>query len=229
LNSLASTDRQQPAAGIVATVESAKRRGPSGEGAVGTSLELLATIRVASVLPSNAQDIVMAKQPKQPKQLEDLFEEVLKDIYYAEKKILTALPKMAKAAQSPDLKAAFQKHEDETEGQIDRLEKVFALLDTPPKGKKCPAIEGPVKEGQEGIKEFKGSPALDAALLATAQAVEHYEISRYGTLKAWAEKLDMPQAVKLLDQTLTEEKNTDEALTELAEAAINDEAQEAAE
>jgi ferritin-like metal-binding protein YciE len=166
---------------------------------------------------------------KGPKQLEDLFEEVLKDIYYAEKKILTALPKMAKAAQSPDLKAAFQKHERETEGQVDRLEKVFSLLDSQPKGKKCPAIDGLVKEGQEGIKEFKGSPALDAALLATAQAVEHYEISRYGTLKAWAERLAMPQAVKLLDQTLTEEKNTDESLTELAEAAINYEAQEAAE
>jgi ferritin-like metal-binding protein YciE len=165
----------------------------------------------------------------QAKQLDDLFEEVLKDIYYAEKKILTALPKMAKAAQSPDLKAAFEKHERETEGQVDRLEKVFALLDQSPKGKKCEAIEGLVKEGQEGMKEFKGSPALDAALLATAQAVEHYEISRYGTLVAWAQRLEMPQAAKLLEQTLTEEKNTDEALTELADAAINAEAQQAAE
>jgi ferritin-like metal-binding protein YciE len=165
----------------------------------------------------------------QAKQLDDLFEEVLKDIYYAEKKILTALPKMAKAAQSPDLKAAFEKHERETEGQVDRLEKVFALLDQSPKGKKCEAIEGLVKEGQEGMKEFKGSPALDAALLATAQAVEHYEISRYGTLVAWAQRLEMPQAAKLLEQTLTEEKNTDEALTELADAAINPEAQQAAE
>ena len=165
----------------------------------------------------------------QAKQLDDLFEEVLKDIYYAEKKILTALPKMAKAAQSPDLKAAFEKHERETEGQVDRLEKVFALLDQSPKGKKCEAIEGLVKEGQEGMKEFNGSPALDAALLATAQAVEHYEISRYGTLVAWAQRLEMPQAAKLLEQTLTEEKNTDEALTELADAAINAEAQQAAE
>jgi ferritin-like metal-binding protein YciE len=165
----------------------------------------------------------------QAKQLDDLFEEVLKDIYYAEKKILTALPKMAKAAQSPDLKAAFEKHERETEGQVDRLEKVFALLDQSPKGKKCEAIEGLVKEGQEGMKEFKGSPALDAALLATAQAVEHYEISRYGTLVAWAQRLEMPQAARLLEQTLTEEKNTDEALTELADAAINAEAQQAAE
>jgi ferritin-like metal-binding protein YciE len=165
----------------------------------------------------------------QAKQLDDLFEEVLKDIYYAEKKILTALPKMAKAAQSPDLKAAFEKHERETEGQVDRLEKVFALLDQSPKGKKCEAIEGLVKEGQEGMKEFKGSPVLDAALLATAQAVEHYEISRYGTLVAWAQRLEMPQAARLLEQTLTEEKNTDEALTELADAAINAEAQQAAE
>ncbi len=165
---------------------------------------------------------------KQAKQLDDLFEDTLKDIYYAEKKILTALPKMAKAAQSPDLKAAFEKHERETEGQVERLEKVFGLLDQSPKGKKCEAIEGLVKEGQEGIKEFKGSPALDAALLATAQAVEHYEIARYGTLIAWANRLEMPQAAKLLQQTLDQEKKTDEALTELAEAAINPEAQEAA-
>jgi ferritin-like metal-binding protein YciE len=165
---------------------------------------------------------------KQAKQLDDLFEDVLKDIYYAEKKILTALPKMAKAAQSRDLKAAFEKHERETQGQVDRLEKIFGLLEQTAKGKKCEAIEGLVKEGQEGIKELKGSPALDAALLATAQAVEHYEISRYGTLIAWAQRLDMPQAAKLLQQTLDEEKMTDEALTELAEAAINAEAQEAA-
>lgn len=165
---------------------------------------------------------------KQAKKLDALFVEVLRDIYYAEKKILTALPKMAKAAQSVDLKAAFEKHERETEGQVNRLEKVFGLLEQTPKGKKCEAIEGLVKEGQEGIKEFKGLPALDAALLATAQAVEHYEISRYGTLIAWANRLDMPQAAKLLQQTLDEEKKTDEALTELAEAAINTEAQAAA-
>ena len=165
---------------------------------------------------------------KQAKKLDDLFADVLKDIYYAEKKILTALPKMAKAARSPDLKAAFEKHERETAGQVNRLEKVFRLLQQTPKAKKCEAIEGLVKEGQEGIKEFKGSPALDAALLATAQAVEHYEISRYGTLIAWANRLDMPQAAKLLQQTLDEEKKTDEALTELAEAAINTEAQAAA-
>ena len=165
---------------------------------------------------------------KPAKQLGDLFEDLLKDIFYAEKKILTALPKMAKAAQSPDLKAAFEKHEGETQGQVERLEKVFGLLDQSPKGKKCEAIEGLVKEGQEGIKEFKGSPALDAALLATAQAVEHYEIARYGTLIAWANRLEMPQAAKLLQQTLDQEKKTDEALTELAEAAINPKAQEAA-
>ena len=133
---------------------------------------------------------------KQAKQLDDLFVDVLKDIYYAEKKILTTLPKMAKAARSPDLKAAFEKHARETEGQVSRLEKVFSLLEQTPKGKKCEAIEGLVKEGQDGIKEFKGSPALDAALLATAQAVEHHEISRYGTLIAWANWLDIPQAVK---------------------------------
>jgi len=160
--------------------------------------------------------------------LKQLYIDELKDLHNAENQLVKTLPKMAKAARSPDLKAAFEKHARETDGQVSRLEKVFSLLEQTPKGKKCEAIEGLVKEGQEGIKEFKGSPALDAALLATAQAIEHYEISRYGTLIAWAKRLDMPQAIKLLQQTLDEEKNTDEALTELAEAVINAEAQEAA-
>ncbi len=164
---------------------------------------------------------------KSPKTLDDLFHDTLKDIYYAEKKILAALPKMAKAAHSEDLRAAFQKHHRETEGQVQRLEKVFQLIEEPAKGKKCAAIEGIIEEGQEIMEEYKSSPALDAGLLAAAQAVEHYEISRYGTLKAWAEKLGLPQAVKLLDQTLTEERNTDEALTELAESAVNENAEAA--
>jgi ferritin-like metal-binding protein YciE len=166
---------------------------------------------------------------KQTKTLQDLFHETLKDIYYAEKKILTSLPKMAKAAQSPDLRAAFEKHERETEGQVERLEQVFALIGEPAKGKTCDAINGIVDEGKEIMTEFKGSPALDAGLLAAAQAVEHYEISRYGTLKTWAGELGFKQAATLLDQTLQEEKKTDEALTELAETAVNQQAQQAAE
>jgi ferritin-like metal-binding protein YciE len=166
---------------------------------------------------------------KKEKTLEDLFHETLKDIYYAEKKILTALPKMAKAAHSEDLRAAFEKHESETEGQVERLEQVFALIEQPARGKTCDAINGLIDEGKEIIKEFKGTPALDAGLLAAAQAVEHYEISRYGTLKTWAQHLGLSQAVGLLDRTLQEEKKTDEALTELAKAAVNPEAQQAAE
>jgi ferritin-like metal-binding protein YciE len=166
---------------------------------------------------------------KEAKTLDDLFEDTLRDIYYAEKKILTALPKMAKAAHSEELRAAFEKHRDETEEQVGRLEQVFELIDVPARGKKCEAIDGIIEEGQEIIKEFKGSPALDAGLLAAAQAVEHYEISRYGTLKTWAECLGMKDAVELLDATLTEEKDTDEALSELAESAVNEEAQQAAE
>jgi ferritin-like metal-binding protein YciE len=166
---------------------------------------------------------------KKQKTLEDLFHETLKDIYYAEKKILTALPKMAKAAHSEDLRAAFEKHEAETEGQVERLEQVFALIEQPARGKTCDAINGLIDEGKEIIKEFKDSPALDAGLLAAAQAVEHYEISRYGTLKTWAEHIGLREAVGLLDQTLDEEKKTDEALTELAEATVNQEAREAAE
>jgi ferritin-like metal-binding protein YciE len=166
---------------------------------------------------------------KQQKHLADLFHETLKDIYYAEKKILTALPKMAKAAHSDELRAAFEKHERETQAQVRRLDEVFEIIEEPARGKRCDAIEGLVDEGKEIMKDFRGSPALDAGLLAAAQAVEHYEISRYGTLKTWAEKLGMQQAVRLLDQTLTEEKNTDEALTDLAEAVVNQEAQAAAE
>jgi ferritin-like metal-binding protein YciE len=162
---------------------------------------------------------------KQPKMLEDLFHDTLKDIYFAEKKILTALPKMAKAAQNEELAAAFEKHRDETEGQIERLEEVFGLIEKKPQGKTCPAIVGLTEEALEIIKEYKGSPALDAGLLGAAQAVEHYEISRYGTLKAWAEQLGLDDAVELLQATLEEEEATDEALTELAEAVINQQAE----
>src|SRR6201996_5304806 len=161
--------------------------------------------------------------------LQELFHDTLKDIYFAEKKILTALPKMAKAAQSEELQAAFEKHEGETEGQVERLEKVFALIEQPAKGKTCEAINGIVEEGKEIMKEFRGSAALDAGLLSAAQAVEHYEISRYGTLKTWAKELGLDEAVSLLEETLEEEKKTDEALTELAESAVNQEAQQAAE
>ena len=158
------------------------------------------------------------------KDLNDLFLDTLKDIYYAEKHILKALPKMAKAANSEELSAAFEKHYDETEGQVARLEQIFELLGKPARGKKCDAIEGILDEGKEIMDEYADTAAFDAGLLVAAQAVEHYEISRYGTLKAWAAKLDLPQAVKLLDQTLAEEKKTDASLSQLAEKAVNYEA-----
>ena len=157
---------------------------------------------------------------------EDLFEETLKDIYYAEKAILKALPKMAKKATSPALQKAFTKHEKETEGQVDRLEEVFKLLGKRASGKKCAAIEGILEEGEEVMKEAKDDTVRDAAMLAAAQAVEHYEISRYGTLVAWAEKMEKNDAAQLLQATLDEEKATDEALTNLAESEINIEAEE---
>ena len=158
------------------------------------------------------------------KDLNDLFLDTLKDIYYAEKQILKSLPKMAKAATSDKLRAAFEKHEGETEVQIERLEQIFELLGKPARGKKCDAIEGILDEGKEIMEEYKGAPALDAGLLAAAQAVEHYEISRYGTLKSWAGKLSMADAVRLLNETLAEEKKTDETLTKIAETAVNAEA-----
>lgn len=163
---------------------------------------------------------------KEPKKLDDLFHDTLKDIYFAEKKILATLPKMAKAAQNPELTAAFEKHRTETEGHVSRLEQIFSIIDEKPQGKTCAAIVGITDEGAEIMEEYEGSPALDAGLLAAAQAVEHYEISRYGTMRTWAEELGLDEAVTLLDATLGEEKATDEALTELAETAVNQEAEE---
>ena len=155
------------------------------------------------------------------KDLNDLFLDTLKDMYFAEKQILKALPKMAKAAQSDKLRAAFEKHHGETEDQVERLEQVFQMLDKPARTKTCDAIQGILDEGKEIMDEYKGCEALDAGLLAAAQAVEHYEISRYGTLKQWALQLGMTDAARLLDETLQEEKKTDVSLTTLAEASVN--------
>jgi ferritin-like metal-binding protein YciE len=134
---------------------------------------------------------------------------------------------MAKAAQAGDLKKAFEKHKTQTEGHVSRLEKVFGLIDKKPVGKTCDAIVGITDEGAEIMKEYKGSPALDAGLLAAAQAVEHYEISRYGTMKTWAMELGLTEAARLLGQTLDEEKQTDADLTEIAESVVNQEAEAA--
>ena len=157
----------------------------------------------------------------QSKTLQDLFSETLKDIYYAEKQILKALPKMAKSAQSEELKAAFLTHQEQTEGQIERLEQVFEMMGKAARGKHCPAIVGIVDEGKEIMEDFAGTEALDAGLLSAAQAVEHYEIARYGTLKTWAAQLGLADAVPLLEATLKEEKETDQLLTRLASANVN--------
>ena len=158
--------------------------------------------------------------------LDKLFEETLRDIYYAEKKILKALPKMVKKASSPNLAKAFEMHIAETEGQVERLEEIFELIGKAPRGKTCPAIDGIIEEGEEIMKEAETDTVRDAGMLAAAQAVEHYEITRYGTLKSWANKLGMTEAVRLLDATLKEEKSTDVKLSELAESEINIEADE---
>ena len=162
----------------------------------------------------------MAKE----KTLEDLFLDTLKDIYYAERKILKALPKMKRAAQTDALKLAFDKHLQETEGQIERLQQVFEILGKRAQGKTCDAIEGILAEGEEIMEEFKDTAALDAGLISAAQAVEHYEITRYGTLKRWASELGMADAAQLLDATLKEESKTDSDLTKLADASANDRA-----
>ena len=155
------------------------------------------------------------------KTLDDLFLDTLKDIYYAEKQIAKALPKMAKAAQSPELKAGFEHHLEETEGQIERLEQVFEMTGHAARGKTCEAILGLIEESKSIMDDFKGTPALDAGLVSAAQAVEHYEIARYGTLKTWAQQLGMTDAVPLLDANLKEEMATDRKLSQLAETGVN--------
>ncbi|MBD8066743.1 ferritin-like domain-containing protein [Devosia sp. PTR5] len=155
------------------------------------------------------------------KQLEDLFLDTLKDIYYAERQILKTLPKMAKAAQSDELRAGFEQHHAETENQIERLQQVFELIGKPARGKTCDAILGIIEEGKEIMEEFKGSPALDAGLVSSAQAVEHYEIARYGTLIAWAKQLGYTDAAQLLGETLQEEEATDQKLTKLGTSVVN--------
>jgi ferritin-like metal-binding protein YciE len=173
--------------------------------------------------------VATTKSKASTKVLEDLFLDGMKDIYYAEKKITKALPKMAKAAESEELAAGFEKHLAETETQVERLEQAFELVGKPARGKTCPAIDGILEEGEEIMQEYKGAPAHDAGLLAAAQSVEHYEIARYGTLIAWAEQLGMGEVAELLKATLAEEEATDEVLTQLGESGVNERAmQEAA-
>jgi ferritin-like metal-binding protein YciE len=157
--------------------------------------------------------------------LNELFEETLKDVYFAENAILKALPKMAKKATSKDLQQAFTHHLEETKGQVKRLDQIFKLIGKKAEGKECHALKGLVQETAELMEDAKSGPVLDAGLIAGAQAVEHYEMARYGALSAWAEQLDLEDAGELLQETLEEEKAADEKLTEIAEE-INAEAEE---
>jgi len=158
------------------------------------------------------------------KTLEDLFVESLKDIYYAEKHILKALPGMVKKAGSKKLRDALETHRQETEGQIDRLEQVFKLFDISPRGKKCEAIEGILAEAKEHMEDIEDPEVLDAGMIGSAQAVEHYEITRYGTLIAWAKRLGRDEAMQLLDANLKQEKHADRLLSDIAESSVNEKA-----
>lgn len=162
---------------------------------------------------------------KEIKKLDELFHDTLKDVYFAEGKIVETLPKMEKAAKSKELKAAFTKHLSETKVHVERLEEVFKIIGQKPQKKTCDAIMGITKEGAEIMEEYEGSPALEAGLLAAAQAVEHYEMSRYGTLRTWALELGMKDAAKLLQTTLDEEQATDIALTSIATSVVNQKAE----
>lgn len=157
--------------------------------------------------------------------LEDLYTDLLKDLYSAEKQLVKALPKMAKNAQSPDLQKAFQEHLRQTEGQVERIERIFSDMDGSPRGKKCVGMEGLIEEGNELLQEDVDPNVLDAGLIAAAQKVEHYEIAGYGTARAWAQRLGYDNAARLLQQTLEEESTANEKLTKIAESHVNMEAQ----
>jgi ferritin-like metal-binding protein YciE len=157
--------------------------------------------------------------------LEDLYTDMLKDLYSAEKQLVKALPKMAKNAQSPDLQKAFQEHLRQTEGHVERIERIFSDLEGSPRGKKCVGMEGLIEEGNEILQEDAEPDVLDAGLIAAAQKVEHYEIASYGTARAWAERLGYDKAARLLQQTLEEESMANEKLTRIAESHVNMEAQ----
>ena len=173
------------------------------------------TLRPASFL----QDTERAMR-----KLEDLFFHLLRDVYHAEKQATRAMPKMAKAIENEELRQAMETHQEETLAQVERLEQVFELLGKKPRGQTCEAIQGLVEEAKEVMEEVEDPNVLDAGILAAAQAIEHYEIARYGTLRAWAEELGMNDVAKLLQQTLDEEKKTDKLLSEIAVSRLNREA-----
>jgi ferritin-like metal-binding protein YciE len=157
--------------------------------------------------------------------LEDLYTDLLKDLYSAEKQLVKALPKLAKNAQSPDLQKAFQEHLRQTEGQVDRIERIFSDMGGSPRGKKCVGMEGLIEEGNELLQEDTEPDVLDAGLIAAAQKVEHYEIAGYGTARAWAQRLGYDKAARLLHETLEEESMANEKLNKIAESHVNMEAQ----
>ena len=158
--------------------------------------------------------------------MDDLIYTHLQDIYYAEKQLLKALPKLAKKATNEQLEQAFLTHRDETETHVERLEKAFEMIGKKPRAKKCEAIAGIIAEGEEVVSEAEEEDVRDAGMLAAAQAAEHYEIARYGTLCAWAKQIGKPELARLLHQTLEEEKKTDETLTQIAQQCVNQAAQQ---
>lgn len=196
---------------------SAKRSSSSRRGASVKSARRLPTAKKGGRGSSRRQS--------QSKDLKELFHETLKDVYHAEKQLVRALPKMAKAAQASELRRAIENHLAETQNQVQRLEQVFQILGERVSAKPCHGMMGLVEEGEEAIKDFKGTDPADAGIIGAAQAVEHYEIARYGTLKTWASQLGMDDAAQLLEETLAEEKKADELLTQIAESGVNQRAQ----
>ena len=183
-------------------------------------------MRTQTLQTSSTKSSSKTKSKAQEKKLDDLFEHALKDIYYAEKKILKALPKMIKAAHDGELKQGLENHRDETEGHVSKLEQVFSILGKTPRAVKCEAIDGILAEADGVLEDFGKTKACDAAIIFSGQAVEHYEITRYGSMHAWATSLGMDEAAEIIESILIEEKAADSKLTDLAESRINYAAEE---
>ena len=175
---------------------------------------------------SSTKSSSKSKSKANEKTLDDLFEHALKDIYYAEKKILKSLPKMIKAAHDGELKKGLENHRDETEGHVSKLEQVFSILGKTPRAVKCEAIDGILAEADGVLEDFGKTKACDAAIIFSGQAVEHYEITRYGSMHGWATSLGMDEAAEIIESILIEEKAADSKLTDLAESRINYAAEE---
>jgi ferritin-like metal-binding protein YciE len=214
------TGGAKAASGRAASAKAARPAAAKSAAASSAKSEATASAGVAKIPARSRTEGMAGAAPEMREGLNELFVTMLKDIYYAEKQILKSLPRMAKAAKSDELKQGFEQHREETAGQIERLEQVFAALGQKPKAEQCEAIQGILEEGKEVMEDFKGKPALDVGLCGAGKAVEHYEIARYSAMKTLAQHLGMKDAARLIDANLAEEIKTDKLLDQCAQTVL---------